>query len=386
MHMCPFRPPQRAFRALGLTGLLLMAACSSGGDSLTTDSSLPSTTAAAGQQSAAPEAVATIDPATASTVVQPEATTTTTTTTTTSTSTIPVLPDGRTFDPVFDPILEELAASSGVPVRLPEDAGVDGQPDIVATLSQVDATGYLIHLGFGPCDGGNVCRVATFTGSIIDDEQAEEDLGLPLPLPNGIDGRFHDATCGANCGDGTMIWTEGNARYSVGEKLATGPEMLKLAWASIDPDATPPTQPIDCRPDPIRDTGRGALIKSDAGAGLHWLTTCNANGIRLALLHGPGQLSWFDIDNNGELDLALTFEDGTTTLLLMSGIETQPVMDFDTFDRLVVDDLRCMDLDGDGRRELIDGADGSVFEFINPASVVRAETTVDNADSFDRCF
>jgi len=335
--MRPFPLPPLA-RAAVLTTLLFAAACTSGNEAVTTDSSLPTTTAAAGAQSGAPEPVATVDPATASTVVQPEAPTTTSTTTTTTT-TIAVLPEGRTVDPVFDPILDDLVAQSGVPVRLPADAGLGDGTDIVASLFQADENGYLIYLGFGPdCNGGNVCRVSTFSGTrLADGDAIDEDLGLPIPLPGGLDGRFFDATCGANCGDGSVAWTEGNVHYTVGEKLGPSPAMLELAWNSIDPSATPPTAPTECGPDTVRDNGRVAVIKA-------------------------------------------------TMLILLAGIEAQPVTDFDTFNRLRVADIHCMDLTGDGRREIIDGADGSVFEFINPTSVVRAETTVDNVDSFDRCF
>ena len=44
-----------------------------------------------------------------------------------------------------------------------------------------------------------------------------------------------------------------------------------------------------------------------------------------------------------------------------------------------------MDLNGDGANELIDARSGAVYEFLNPVSVTVA-TTVDGADSFDRCF
>lgn len=385
MDMRPFPLPPLA-RAAVLTTLLFAAACTSGNEAVTTDSSLPTTTAAAGAQSGAPEPIATVDPATASTVVQPEATTTTNTTTTTTT--IAVLPEDRSIDPVFDPILDDLVARSGVPVRLPADAGLGDDTDIVASLFQADENGYLIYLGFGPdCNGGNVCRVSTFSGRrLAEGDTIDEALGLPVPLPGGIDGRFFDATCGANCGDGSVVWTEDNVHYTVGEKLGPSPAMLELAWNSIDPSATPPTAPTECGPDTVRDNGRVAVIKSDDEAGLHWLATCSADGLRLALVDGPGRLSWFDIDANGENDLALTLDDGSTMLILLTGIEAQPVIDFDTFDRLRVVDIYCMELTGDGRQEIIEGADGSVFEFINPMSVVRAETTVDNVDSFDRCF
>ena len=374
-------------RTTALAALLFAAACTSGNEAVTTDSSLPTTTAAAGARSDAPEPIATIDPATASTVVQPEATTTTSTTTTTTT-TVAVLPEGRTVDPVFDPILDDLIAQSGVPARLPADAGLGDDTDIRASLFQADENGYLIYLGFGPdCNGGNVCRVSTFSGRrLAEGDTIDEELGLPVPLPGGIAGRFFDATCGANCGDGSVVWTEGNVHYTIGEKLGPSPAMLALAWNSIDPSATPPTPPTECGPDTVRDNGRVAVIKSDDEAGLHWLATCSADGLRLALVDGPGRLSWFDIDGNGENDLALTLDDDSTMLILLSGIEAQPVTDFDTFDRLRIADIHCMDLTGDGGREIIDGSDGSVFEFINPMSVVRAETTVDNVDSFDRCF
>jgi hypothetical protein len=375
------RLPLRPF--LIASALTLLAACSSS-DDVSTTSSLPTTTAPVGERSSDPAAVEA--PETASTVVQPEATTTTTTTTSTTVAPVEVVTDDQTIDPIFEPLLEQLKASSGVPVRLPADLDLGDDTDLAATLVLSDESGYLIYVGVGPdCNGGNVCRASTFAGSIVTTTDESDSVSVSVPLPNGLQGRFFDATCGANCGDGIVEWDEESVRYTVGQKLGTGPDMLDMAWNAIDPTADAPQRPDVCGPDLERDDGRVAAIHTDEAFDLHWLTVCSDDGISVDLVAEPGPLAWFDYDNDGSNDLAVTEENDTIAIFSLAGITSQALMDFDTFGRLRVDDLRCMDLNGDGANELIDARSGAVYEFLNPVSVT-VTTTVDGAESFDRCF
>ena len=270
--------------------------------------------------------------------------------------------DDVIIDPVFDPILDELIVRSGVPIRLPVDI-TDGREGpstdltderLVATLVSADAEGYEIVIGLSPnCLGQNVCRVASFSATptssaIPEDADAPTnpiDAGLAVPLPRGITGRFVDPFCEFNCSDGFVEWVEDDTTYSVGEKLASGPEALVWAWSAIDPTEPPPRVPESCGGVSVRDSGRVAAMLT-IEHGIHLLALCSADGIVHELIEAHGTLYWSDLDGDTNGDLVLTRNDGTSRLFLVTGIVTTPVSEMtgDVVTRMTIAPSQCVDL------------------------------------------
>ncbi len=300
------------------------------------------------------------------------------TTTTTTTSEAPEVRDDvhLAIDDVFDPVHDQLAHVVTVPIRLPLDLG-NGSEDWSPTLSSIDAGGYVLHLGIGEeCNGASDCRVSTFTARrSLRSHPTVTGTGTPVPLPNGLEGVFSDSSCGADCNNGFITWVEENVLYSVGSRLASGPEVLALAWSAIDSTQPAPAPPEICGPGAPADSGRVARSISTElvdGRSMHWIVACSADGTIVEVLHEPGDLRWFDIDHDGFRDAIVTTRDGTTTIFAMGANTPRAAIDIATSGRLVVGDLGCADLDEDGVVESFDRATGDELQFITPIIVRRA--------------
>lgn len=369
---------------------ILLAACSSGDDLATEDDATsttttsttlaPSTTALTGRRSGDPEPAASVDPATATTVVQPTPETTSTTTTVVEANPN----ESLVVDPIFEPIMNDLIEFTELPVALPLDVG-EGFDGLAATLVAVDKDSYNIVVGFGECSGGNVCRVGSIDAIALDniDYDIEAD-GVPLPLPGRRTGYFFDASCGANCGDGYIRWIDNDVVYSVGLKAARVEAVLPFAWAAIRGDlANTPTAPDRCIGATIPDDGRVAQVAPRRN--ITWLLVCSDDGVAAEVIHGGAELEWLDVDGNGARDIALTDEGGQTRLFLVDTTSVQPVLDNETFTRLTIGDMRCGDTNSDGFTEILDAVDGARMAFVNPLLVDRS-TLVDGVRDLPSCL
>ena len=117
-----------------------------------------------------------------------------------------------------------------VPRRLP-DVGQGSEP-IYATVVEASTDGYRIVLGFTPdCGGGTACRLGELAARRA---AATAPPGQPVELAGGLQGRFVDATCGANCSDSTLTWQARGVERSVGLKAGSVADVTGLANAVID--------------------------------------------------------------------------------------------------------------------------------------------------------
>lgn len=285
-------------------------------------------------------------------------------------------PERLEIDQVFNPVHDRLASVVRVPIRLPVDLG-DAAKSWTPTLSSVDAGGYVLHLGSGDdCNGASQCRVSTFTARrSLRNEPTVTATGTPVPLPNGLDGVFSDSSCGSDCNNGFITWVEENVLYSVGSRLASGPDVLALAWGAIDSTHRSPQPPEICGPGAPSDLGRVARSLTTEladGRTMHWLVVCSIDGTIVEILDEPGEVRWFDIDDDGFRDALLRSEDGSTTIFAVGANTPRPAIDISTSGRLIVGDLGCADLDEDGDTEAIDRASGHELLFINPITVRRS--------------
>lgn len=338
----------------------------------------------------APEST-TITPALTSPPAKPVATTVpgsaTSTTTSTTTTTIDLDPDiaRLEIDPVFDPIHDRLATEVLVPIRLPAELGVDTsswQP----TIGSIAENGYVIHIGNGnECNGASACRISTFTARQSSEASPQLGSGTQVPLPNGLTGVFTDSSCGQDCNNGFITWIEAGVRYSVGSRVASGQAVLDLAWRSIDRSLPTPTGPDICGPGAPQHEGRVARTitsELDDDRVMHWIAVCSEDGTDVEMLDAPGDLRWVDIDRDGFHDALVRHDDGTTTVFALDGNRPRAVIDT-SGGRLTAGELRCADIDGDGKREAYDVAAGEELRFVSPVAVQRIERDLSEATFVD---
>lgn len=327
-------------------------------------------------------------PATTAPVVEDTETTTTAPPAAATAASLEVLPDGdiaeTSVEPasILLPLLDELA-SSPVPVRLPSSLGpLDDEQDVYANVSWLDEDSYTVTIGLDPeCNGGNVCRIGTLSGRRLGADDQRLVGGTAVPLPNGRTGMFFDATCGANCGDGFVAWMEGDVEYTVGAKLAPGPDMLAWAWDTLATGQNP--EP------PVRCWGGEAVgefevqVVEGGVADLHYFVSCRAS---------DGEPFAEVLDGNATIRPVAGFEsvaavekaDGTIKFFGSSFAVLDPTYDQPwAHHRLTISNLRCGDSDDDGILELIDVDRALAFDVQLP--YLPNAVTADQIDSFSPC-
>ncbi len=247
-------------------------------------------------------------------------------------------PTTSAVNPLFEPLVETLAAEVGLRVRLPSvvdpPASVDALPP-AATLVNATDDDYEIVLGHGDCPGGAACRFGVISGRRLDREEGEALLteGTRVPLPQGATGVLTPSTCGATCSDTTISWLEPDGTsadslvvYRMGLTAASGPEIHALAWSALSTDDAPPP-PISCGFETVALDGAVATIRTTTladGRGLHWLTACSDDGIAIELLDSPGTVEWL-VDNDDVSIAVASAVDGSVARYWFSGARLTPV-------------------------------------------------------------
>ncbi|MFT7475411.1 MAG: hypothetical protein ACI81L_002350, partial [Verrucomicrobiales bacterium] len=247
----------------------------------------------------------------------------------------------------------------------------------IPTISSLDESGYVLHVGSGPdCNGATACRIATFTARRSATATPQLAHGTIVPLPNGLIGIFSDASCGTECNNGFITWIEGDVRYSVGSRVASGQAVLDLAWRSIDRSLPTPSGPDVCGPGAPQHDGMVArTITTDLGDDrrMHWVAVCSAAGTQVEIIATPGELRWVDVNVDGRYDAVVEHADGSSTLFSVSDGGPHASIDSTNGGRLLVGELGCGDTDGDGRREAFDLDSSEELQFVTPTTVRRIE-------------
>ena len=315
--------------------------------------------------------VATTDPVLAFVEGATEATSTTTSSSTTTT-TIPEVVEPLDIDPVFAPVHDRLASEVEIPVRLPVTLG-DAAANWVPTVGSITPTSYTIHLGdTDDCNGTSTCRVSTFTARQSTSAAPQLPAGTTVPLPNDMSGIFIDSTCGAGCNNGFIVWIEDGVRYSVGSRIGSGPDVLDLAWRTIDTALPTPTGPELCGPGAPKHDGavaRTITTTIDDERQMHWVAVCSALGLDLEIIESPGELSWADVDSDGTFNTVVRHDDGTSTIFAIANNRPLGVIDASAGGRLVVGDLACATQSN--QRVAIDKSSNELLDFVNATTVRR---------------
>ncbi len=300
----------------------------------------------------------------------------TTTTTTTELIAEPAIAEEVTLniDAVFDSVSSELGGVS-IPIRLPSAVN-DSMAELVPTIGRVDADGYVIYLGNATaCPEGPDCRAITFTGRRSTSSSPRPTAaGTEVPLPNGLVGWFADSICSTDCDSAFLTWIEEDVRYSVGTRAASGTATLDLAWLALDSTLPAPSSPEICGPGAAAWDGRvGRTLTTvlDDARELHWVVLCSDAGTRVEIVEAPGTLVWLDLDLDSVKGPAIKHGDGTTSVFSLVGEEPRPAIDLGRGGRLLIGELRCADVDGDGRVDVLDAASGERLRFDGPRAVRR---------------
>lgn len=322
----------------------------------------------------------------------PDAVPTTAPTTTTPPETAPLAtatPEPRPalpqLDPLFDSTRTELVEILTIPVRLPGELD-DEATNWAPMISAIDPNGYVIHLDRNEdCDGSSTCRVSTFTARRSAQLSPELTGGTPVPLPNGLSGVLMDSSCGEGCNNGFIIWIEDGVRYSVGSRVSAGPEILDLAWRSIDAALPTPSGPSVCGQGAPKHDGQVARTITttvDDDRSMHWVAVCSELGFNIEIIDAPGELRWQDVDADGIHDAVVRYEDGSSTVFTIDNNRPRSVINFNSGRRLLVADLACQQT-ASGRRA-VDRATGERLEFMSTTLVRRiADDTLTDSNLVD---
>ncbi len=265
--------------------------------------------------------------------------------------------DAPAIDPALAPLVAELEAATTIPLRLPRD--LDGG-ELYATVSLATNDQYVIDIGYAPDCFTGACGFGTvWAKRITADDSALDGSsgGVSFALPNGSEAWFLDSSCGASCGDGSVVWDEDGVRYSFGKRSAGGRDMMTMLWNTVEPDAPFPAPPESC--DDLADLGNGLSADVVVRDGFHWLVSCSDLGVQSELVDQDAQ-----VRRIGETDfLALDRADGTSLITVRSF----PVLDYSSgadwqYPRLVIAtaDIRCGTSE-DGRDVVGDAERASIF-------------------------
>lgn len=278
------------------------------------------------------------------------------------------------IDPMFDGISSALAEVS-IPVRLPA-AVPQSMAEFAATVGRVDANGYVVHLAeSAACAEDPDCRNITFTGRRSTSlSPRPTTAGTEVPLPNGLVGWFADSICTTDCDSSFLTWIEDDVRYSVGTRAASGTATLDLAWLALDSTLPSPSSPEICGPGAPAWDGRVARTLTtvlDDARELHWVVVCSDAGTRVEIVEAPGTIVWLDLDRDAVKGPAIKHPDGTTSVFSLVDEEPRPAIDLGRGGRLLIGELRCADVDGDGNVDVIDAETAEQLRFDGSRAVRR---------------
>jgi|SRR5215469_1885062 len=136
---------------------------------------------------------------------------------------------------IFGSIETKIRRQSAVPLRLPTYLPyLDEKNPIYASIGSVNKSHYRIILGYGrDCEGGPACLYAELEGSSTPLREYAGETMVPISLQGGIKGYFINFTCGANCSESYIGWTEGGFHYFIGMKAEKKEMLIKIANSAI---------------------------------------------------------------------------------------------------------------------------------------------------------
>jgi hypothetical protein len=135
---------------------------------------------------------------------------------------------------IFRKIEPVLRRESIVPPRLPSFLPyVDEKHPIYPILRSANHSGYDIFLATEKDCLAGACEYGELLGSSTPIKEESDGVRVRVTLPGGIEGYFIDFTCGANCSDSYVGWTEGDYHYSVGMKTGKREQLIKIANSAI---------------------------------------------------------------------------------------------------------------------------------------------------------
>ena len=130
-----------------------------------------------------------------------------------------------------------------IPVALPTALPLVGMPRGTHLYTEIDGnslsvTTYIVDLGYVKgCGGAGACRYGEATGGWTGDTPGvlvPDQGGVPITLRGGVHGTFYAFTCGASCGDSTILWHGRHGiPYTVSLKGGSRANVLLMANSAI---------------------------------------------------------------------------------------------------------------------------------------------------------
>lgn len=140
----------------------------------------------------------------------------------------------------FARLQSALKDETRIPPRLPSFMPyMDTKNPIAASIVSASSTGYEIALGWGTdcfapgfLEGAGACHYGSIEGSNLPLHDVD-GRQIPVVLASGVKGFFIGSTCGAHCGDGTILWSRDGCYYSISLKAGSKSELIKMANSAI---------------------------------------------------------------------------------------------------------------------------------------------------------
>src|SRR5579859_7774588 len=134
----------------------------------------------------------------------------------------------------YEKVLPQLERTFRGPIRLPKVLlEVKGGNGLYPQLLSVSARAYEVIFAADsePCQGQHVCSWGSATAS---DHPREFDTpSQRVQLASGLEGNFHDSTCGAYCDEAALEWHEGEFYYTIGIKAGTEKDLIRAVNSAI---------------------------------------------------------------------------------------------------------------------------------------------------------
>jgi hypothetical protein len=145
-------------------------------------------------------------------------------------------PPAPSYNPIFQPIIDNLKRETKVPVQLPAkipDVG-QGEAPLFAVQEEIEANNYSIIIGLTPdCNGDAACRIGTVKARAIRSRRGPRLKGQVVRLTPDITGYFIEAKCRANCPDSTITWKQDKTLYTLGLKSGRLNALIEMARSTI---------------------------------------------------------------------------------------------------------------------------------------------------------
>lgn len=144
-------------------------------------------------------------------------------------ATVPASPASSPRDAMYARVLPSIHAS-GVPAYLPAPSSLPHRAYPVLIQSQPGS--YTLELSYVAGCAGHACEMGAIQ-AFRRPVRAHPLSGITVGLARGLIGHYYPFTCGANCGDSSVIVDIGAYRYVFGLKASDRAPVLRMTNSAL---------------------------------------------------------------------------------------------------------------------------------------------------------